>query len=302
MTALTAAAQKRSTLRRLGSLALRVAQKTFDDNVFGLAGQLAFFFLLAVFPFLLLLATLLPYVTQSDALERVVALLQPVVPPRAMSLVQGNLHTLLTYKREGLLSFSAVAMLWSASSGFAAVIEGLNIAYEVRESRPFWKARLMAIGLTLLLGLMALVSTVLLVFGERLSALASQYLALPVFFWMAVRWVAGLGFLVLALDVTYYAAPDVLHRWRWLTPGALLATCAWVMISLGLSFYLPRYGRYEATYGALTAVIYLMLWFYASAVALLVGGELNSALEREEQDTGAVHDSPAPPASEEATA
>ena len=108
---------------------------------------------------------------------------------------------------------------------------------------------------------------------------------------------AGIGFLILVLDITYYAAPSVRHRWRWLTPGAVLAVSAWVMISLGLSFYLPRYGRYEATYGALTAVISLMLWFYASAVVLLVGGELNSALEREEQSTGVVQDSGEPPAS-----
>ena len=297
MTTLTAVAQKRSTLRRLGWLARRVVQKIFDDNVFGLAGQLAFFFLLAVFPFLLVVATLLPYVTHPDALNRLILVLQPVVPPRAMSLVQGNLHTLLTYKREGLLSLSAVALLWSASAGFAAVIEGINIAYGMPESRPFWKARLMAVGLTLVLGLMALVSTVLLVFGERLSALAARYLGLPLYFWTPVRWVAGIGFLILVLDITYYAAPSVRHRWRWLTPGAVLAVSAWVMISLGLSFYLPRYGRYEATYGALTAVISLMLWFYASAVVLLVGGELNSALERDEQSTGVVQNSGEPPAS-----
>ena len=295
MTTLTAVAQNRSTLSRLGGLAWRVVRKTLDDNVFGLAGQLAFFFLLAVFPFLLLLTTLVPYVTQPDALDRLIVLLKPVVPPRAMSLVQGNLHTLLTYTREGLLSLSAVALLWSASAGFAAVIEGLNVAYEVKESRPFWKARLMAIGLTLVLGLMALVSTVLLVFGERLSALAYRYLGLPLFIWTPVRWVAGIAVLILALDVIYYAAPDVRHRWRWLTAGALVAVCAWVVISMGLSFYLPRYGRYEATYGALTAVISLMLWFYASAVVLLLGGELNSALEREQLRADAVQNSSEPP-------
>ena len=133
-----------------------------------------------------------------------------------------------------------------------------------------------------------------------MSALAPWlrgYLGLPLYFWTPVRWVAGIGFLILVLDITYYAAPSVRHRWRWLTPGAVLAVSAWVMISLGLSFYLPRYGRYEATYGALTAVISLMLWFYASAVVLLVGGELNSALERDEQSTGVVQNSGEPPAS-----
>lgn len=284
-------------LPRLGYVTRRVLQKALEDNVFGLAGQLAFFFLLAVFPFLLLLATLLPYLTEPDAMERLMALLQPIVPPRAMSLVQGNLITLLNEKREGLLSFSAVALLWSASSGFVAVLEGLNVAYKVGETRPFWKVRLMAIGLTLVLGLMVLVSTVLLVFGERLSNLAAEHLAFPLLFWWILRWVAALAVLILALDIIYYVTPNVRHRWRWLSPGAVLAALTWVVMSLGLRFYIPRFGRYEATYGALTAVISLMLWFYASAAVLLVGGELNSELEFGEASTPAVEQSRAVQAS-----
>ncbi len=264
---------------RLGYLARQVIGKALDDNVLGLAAQLAFFSVLAVFPFLLLLATLLPYITQPDALDRLMTLLEPVVPPRALGLVQDNLHTLLTKKREGLLSFSAVALLWSSSSGFAAVMDGLNVAYRVRESRPFWRARPMAVGLTLVLGLLVLVSIVLLVFGEWLSGLAAEHVAFPVIFWGTIRWVVALTFLVLALDIIYYTAPNVRHRWRWLSPGAMLATPAWVAMSLGFSFYISRFARYEATYGALAAVISLMLWFYASGVVLLLGGELNAVVE-----------------------
>jgi len=275
---------------RLAKLARQVLEKAFIDNVFGLAGQLAFFFLLAVFPFLLLLATLLPYLTDPDALESLMTMLQPVVPPRAWSLVMGNLHTLLNEKREGLLSLSAVALLWSSSSGFVAVSEGLNVAYGVRESRPFWKVRLMAIGFTLVLGLMVTISTVLLVFGERLSILAAHHLAFPMVFWWILRWVAALAFMILALDIIYHVAPDVRHRWRWLSSGAVAAALAWAVMSVGLRLYLPHFSRYEATYGALTAVISLMLWFYLSSAILLVGGELNSTLEQSESSAAEAAD------------
>ncbi len=267
---------------RLAELARQVLEKAFVHNVFGLAGQLAFFFLLAIFPFLLLLATLLPYLTDPDALESLMAMLRPVVPPRSWTLVQGNVHTLLIEKREGLLSLSAVALSWSSSSGFVAVMEGLNVAYGVRETRPFWKVRLMAIGFTLVLGLMLTISIVLLVFGERLSILAEQHLAFPMIFWWILRWVAGLAFLILALDIVYHVAPNVRHRLRWLSSGAVAAALAWVVMSLGLRLYIPRFTRYEATYGALTAVISMMLWFYLSSTILLVGGELNSTLEQSE--------------------
>lgn len=259
--------------------ARRVIEEALEHDVFGSAAQLAFFFLLAVFPFVLLLATLLPYFSQPEALEKIMSWIQPVVPAQVWDLVRGNLHTMLTYKRQGLLSLSVLALLWSASSGFLAIMQGLNIAYRVRETRPFWKSRLMAMALTVLLGQLVLLSILLLLFGEKLGLWAAGHLGLSVYFWRPVRWLVVLLSLMISLDIIYYAAPNVSHRWRWLSPGAVLATPAWIAMSVGLRYYLWRFGRYEATYGALTAMIMLMLWFYASGVVLLLGGELNSELE-----------------------
>lgn len=270
-----------ATVERLPSFSLvrRVGEAALEHDVFGLAAQLAFYLLLALFPFLLLLATLSPYISGPDAMEKIMGWVRPVVPAHVWDLVRGNLHMLLTHKRQGLLSLSVLALLWSASSGFVAVMQGLNVAYRVEETRPFWKARLMAIALTILLGHLMFISILLLLFGQKLSNWAVQHMAFSVVFWRPVRWLAALLFMVIALDIIYYTAPNVRHHWRWLSPGALVATPAWVAMSLAFSFYVTRFGRYEATYGALAAVISLMLWFYASGVVLLVGGELNAELE-----------------------
>jgi membrane protein len=271
---------RRST--RTGYLAKRIYQEILDDNVFGLSAQLAFYFLLSLFPFLLLLSTLIPYFSpRPDLLDDLMSLIAPVVPADVMDLVYENLRTLMEDRRGGLLSFSVIILLWSSSNAFAAIIEGLNVAYEVKESRPFWKARLMAIGLTLLFFVLILTSVTLLVFGGMLARWAAENLAFPLRFWGFIRWGLSAAFLLLAFDLIYYFAPNVRHPWRWVSPGALLAIPLWFGMSLGFSYYLSRFGQYEAYYGALAAIIVLLFWFYLSAMILLIGGELNSILERE---------------------
>jgi len=264
------------------TIARLVLEEAFDDNVFGQSAQMAYYFLLSVFPFLLLLATLMPYLTDPGSVERMMALLEPIIPPQALELVWGNLQTLLTHKSRGLLSLSVIALLWSASSGFGAIIGGINIAYKVPppEGRPFWKQRLLALGFTVGLGILLLISAVLLVFGKTFRDVLAEYLNIPVFLWIAIRWTIALAFLLLTLDIMYYVAPRVRHRWQWLSPGALLAIPTWLGVSKVFSLYVSRFGRYEATYGALATVILLMLWFYLSSLVLLIGGELNSQLER----------------------
>lgn len=268
-------------LRLIGFVSRRVAVKAVNDNIFGQSAQMAYYFLLSLFPFLLLIMTLLPYITEPSLLESLMPMLRRVVPGEGMGYVRGNLHKLLTDRREGLLSLSALTLLWSASSGLGAVMDGLNVAYKVPVARTIFKGRLVAIFLTLVLGGLIFISILLLVLGSLLNELAARYLALSVIFWAVLRWLVALFFLVLALDILYYATPNVKHRWRWFSPGALIAVPGWVAISLGFTYYLKRFGRYEATYGALAAVISLMLWFYLSGVTLLIGGQVNSVLERE---------------------
>ncbi len=269
------------TFRLAGLVARRVAIKSFNDNIFGASAQMGFYFLLSLFPFLLLLMTLLPYITEPSLVENLMPMLRRVVPSEAMGWVRANLQKVLTDRREGLLSVSAFVLLWSASSGVGAIIDGLNVAYRVKESRPIWRARLVALLLTVILGGFIMVSIIMLVFGSMLNELAASYLPASVILWAVARWFLALLLLVLALDIIYFISPNVKHRWRWFSPGALVAAPLWVGISLGLRWYIGRFGRYEATYGTLAAVISMMLWFYFSGLALLAGGEVNSVMERE---------------------
>ena len=273
-------ARTRSPWPPVGRLIRRVVRESLEHDIFGLAAQMAFYFLLAIFPFMLLLFTLIPYFVDPSAAGKLRALVAPVLPPRAWEQVWINIDNLLLEKREGLLSFGAVVTLWSASNGFAAIIQGLNAAYEVPEARPFWRQRLVAIGMTVGLGILMLISIVLLVFGEALGNLIDRYTSFPLFIWITIRWSAALLFMVLVLDIIYYAAPNVRHRWRSFSPGALLATPLWVAASVGFTWYVGRFGSYELTYGTLAALISLMLWFYVSSIVLLLGGELNAVLER----------------------
>lgn len=266
----------------LWSVAYRVMEKADDDNLFSIGAQLAFYFLLGLFPFLLLVFTLLPYLSSPDLLESIRGFARPFVPPGIFSFVIGNLEQMLQEKRHGLLSLSVITLLWSASGSFRSIISGLNAAYDVDETRPFWRTRLNAMGLTIALGLVAIIGTSLLAFGKILNAFAVEYVPIPIVVWILIRWVVALLFLMLTLDIVYYAAPNVRHPWRWFNPGAIVATPIWVAMSVGYAFYVSRFGRHGQAHGsdALAAIITLMLWFYLSGVVLLIGGELNSILDR----------------------
>lgn len=238
--------------------------------------------MLGLFPFLLLLTNLLPYISKPDSLETIKGFVYPLVPPGTFSFVVGNLDIMLRIKRHGLLSFSVIMLLWSASGALRSIISGLNVAYDVDETRPFWRTRLNAMALTIILGCMATAGTFLLTFGKLLNALAARYIPVPIPVWVTARWVVALLFLILTLDIIYYTAPNVRHPWRWFSPGAIVATPLWVAMSVGYSYYLSHFARRGPAYGdaALAAIITLMLWFYASGVVLLIGGELNSILEK----------------------
>lgn len=268
------------------SVARRLVEKAIEDNIFPIGAELAFYFLFGLFPFLLLLTTLLPYLSSPESLspgtlESVRSFAQQFLPPGIISFVVDNLQGMLAVKRHGLLSLSVITLLWSASGAFRSIISGLNVAYDVDETRPFWRTRLNAMGLTLVLGLMAIIGTSLLAFGKVLNAFAAEYVPIPIIVWIIVRWVVALAFLLLTLDIVYYAAPNVRHPWRWLNPGAIAATPIWMAMSVGYSYYVSHFGKQShGTDAVFAAIITLMLWFYLSGVVLLIGGELNAILAR----------------------
>jgi membrane protein len=183
----------------------------------------------------------------------------------------------------GKLSFGILAALWAASNGLGAITESLNTAYDLTESRPWWKQRLTAISLTVALSVLIILALVLVVAGGHIAeGLAAHYGLGDTFplAWRIIQWPVVLACMTLAFALIYYFGPDFHEQaWKWLTPGAAIGVALWLLVSLAFRVYLHFFDSYSATYGSLGAVIILMLWLYFTGAAVLVGGEINSEIE-----------------------
>jgi len=244
-----------------------------------IAAGLSYYFLLSLFPALIFAAGVLPYMPIPDLFNRILDIMSRVAPQDSMAMVRKIVSGIVSHRHGGLLSVGMLGMLWSAAGGFTAVMEGLNIAYEVPEKRSWWKTRLLALGLTTLIGALVVVSLGVMIVGPEFGAWLSARLDLSMVFaavWPILRWAVAIVFIVLAVELVYFLAPNVKQRFKNTLPGALLAVVGWIAASYLLGFYFRHFANYNKTYGALGAVIALMLWFYVSGIALLFGAEINS--------------------------
>jgi membrane protein len=254
-----------------------------DDNCAGLAAQLAFYFLLSVFPALLFLVALISYLPVDAALDTTLQRWHAVLPGDVVRIVQDQLREVAAGSSGGLLTFGIVGAIWSSSAAMTAIIDALNRAYDIEEWRPWWRRRVIAIALTIAMALFAVIAFALVVGGADLAAWLAERAGLGRAFeltWTILQWPVAAGLVVLAVDLVYRFAPNAEARWVWLTPGALVATLLWLVVSVGFRVYVQNFGDYTAVYGAIGSVIVLMLWLYLSSFALLIGAELNSEIDR----------------------
>lgn len=268
---------------RWTELARRTVVDTFADGCPGLAAQLAFYFLLALFPAMLFVIALVFMLPIEPALEPVLARLDAVLPPDVLVLVRRQLDQLMQGASGGLLTFGVAGALWSSSSAMTAIITALNRAYDIDETRAWWHQRALAISLTVGMAVFAVTAFVLVVAGSDLAGWVAAQRGLGALFeqiWRFVQWPVVLLLIVFAVDLVYYFAPNADTRWVWLTPGSLLATGLWLLASAGFKVYVQNFSNFAAVYGAIGGVIVLMLWFYLSGFALLVGAELNAEIDR----------------------
>jgi len=278
------------SLWRLGGLswpdlAKRVWHEIQEDNVFGRAAELSYYFLLALFPFLIFLTSIIGFVLGSGTGTRhtLFNYLARIMPPSAFQLLDNTMLEVSKSSGGGKLSLGILAALWAASNGLSAITESLNTAYDLNESRPWWKQRLTAITLTVALSVLIILALVLVVAGGRIAeGLAAAYGLGDTFplAWKIIQWPVVLACMILAFALIYYFAPD-LHKqaWKWLTPGASIGVALWLLVSIAFRVYLHFFNSYSATYGSLGAVIILMLWLYFTGAAVLIGGEVNSEIE-----------------------
>lgn len=265
-----------------GELGKRTINETIEDNVSGLAAELAYYFFLALFPALLFLVALASFIPVRDLMNQVVGALARFAPGEVLSIVRDQVASIAGSKNGGLLTFGFLGTVWSTSSAITGIIGTLNTAYEITDSRPWWKVRLIAIGLTFAVGLFILISFALVVAGPSLAGPVAQWLGLGSAFeltWKIVQWPIVFLLVVTGIGMVYYFGPDAEQQWEWVTPGSLFATVFWIIGSLGFRFYVAAFGNFNATYGAIGGVIVVMLWLYLTGWAILLGAELNAEIE-----------------------
>jgi membrane protein len=263
-----------------------------EDDVFGRSAQLAYYFLLALFPLLLFLTSVIGLVLGSGTGLRhsLFNYLSQVLPGSAFQVVDSTMYEISSASGGGKLTFGILAALWAASNGMGAMTQALNVAYNLKESRSWWKQRLIAVGLTLALSVLIISALILVLYGGRLADQIAAGYGFGEHFsiaWKVLQWPIVLAFMLLAFALIYYLAPD-LHeqKWIWLTPGSVLGVALWLLVSFGFRLYLHFFDSYSKTYGTLGAVIVLMLWLYLTGAAILIGGEVNSEIENAAAEAG----------------
>ncbi|NBJ70141.1 MULTISPECIES: YihY/virulence factor BrkB family protein [Clostridia] len=259
----------------------QVYQRMIDIDLFGLAAQLAFFFLLSLFPFLLFLVTLVGYLPMDEL--AVLDIISSYAPPQIVELISTNVTNLISQRNGGLLSFGIIATLWAASNGVNALMRGFNYAYEVDENRSFIISRLIAIVLTIAMMAIIIIALLLPIFGKLLGTYLFSFVGLSEGFisvWEALRWVVSSIVFFIVFLALYTLAPNKRIYLKNAAAGALFATIAWQLVSLGFSYYVSNIGNYSATYGSLGTVIALMIWFYLSGIIILTGGLINAVIRK----------------------
>jgi membrane protein len=262
-------------------LLARTWREINDDNCMGMAAQLAYYFILALFPALIVVVAIASFFPRST-LQQVMATLAPFMPPDALSLIRTQLDAILANEQGGLLTVGVLGALWSSSAALTAIIDTLNRAYDVEETRSWWKVRLLAIGLTVGLAVFILTAFALVVAGPEMAHLAADRFGLAstvATAWTVVQWPVVFLLVAFGVALTYYLAPDADQDWAFITPGSAVATVLWLAASLAFRVYVQHFSDYNATYGALGAAVLLLLWLYVSGLAVLVGAELNAEID-----------------------
>ena len=261
--------------------------RTYGDVVrnhtLQMAAALAYYFILSLFPALIFLSAVVAYLPVPDLFDQALNLMGQFLPTDSMGLVRRVLADVVTPNKGAFLSFGILVTLWSASGGFSAAIEALNIAYDVEDDRPFWKTRPLAVGLAIITGALLLTALSVMIVGPRFGEWLAARVHLSnlfVLLWPFIHWSIAVGFTILAVETLYYLAPNVKQRFLATLPGAILAVGCWIGLSFLLGMYLRHFGNFNKTYGTLGAAIVLMVWLYWTGFAMLVGAELNAELAK----------------------
>ncbi|MEK3700854.1 YihY/virulence factor BrkB family protein [Paenibacillus sp. FSL R10-2199] len=267
----------------------QLLQKIKADDVQGISAQLTYYLILSLFPFLIFIMTLIGYANIS--LEDKIQQLEQVMPAEAVSIIEEILQDVSEGRSQALLSFGMLATLWAASKGVNAIIKGLNRAYDIDESRAFWKIRGIAFLATLTIGFVVLLSILLLVLGTWLKTQVFLLTDLPYGFqklWDLLQYAVPLLVMFIVFTLLYWIAPSRRLALREVVPGALFSTLGWIITSVLFSIYVNQFSDFTKTYGSLGGVMILLIWLYISSIIILAGGEINAILLKRKVDVATI--------------
>jgi membrane protein len=266
----------------------RALIRAYDDIVrhhtLQMSAALSYYFVLSAIPCVIFLSAVIGFIPLPNLFDRVLQVIGRLLPADTMQAAYPILTDVLASRHLTWLSFGMLGTIWTASAAFDAVIEALDIAYDGIDDRPFWKTRLIAIGLAVITGALLMTAFAVIVVGPRFGDWLASRLALSAMFaalWPFLRWAITIGFSVLAVELLYFVAPNVKQRFVATLPGAIFSVAVWNGLSHVLGFYFRHFANYNRTYGTLGAFIAFMVWLYWTSFALLVGAELNSELAKE---------------------
>lgn len=264
-------------------------QEFVKDDAMGLAAQLSYYLILALFPFILVLVSLTSLIGNPELASTVLAYFRQVMPTQLFQLFEGFIGPVIdgSSPAPGLLSFGILFTIWSASGAFTAFINALNKAYDVEETRPFWKVRGIAVLMTLGLSALIIFAVLLLVLGPSIGSGVAGYFGLGgtfEFVWNIVRWPVALMLMILAVALLFYLAPDAGQPFRWITPGGFVGVFLWLVASAAFSLYVNSFSSYDQTYGSIGVVIVLLLYLYIASLTILFGATLNATMVRLKED------------------
>jgi membrane protein len=262
-------------------LVKRTVRETRNDNVLGLAAQLAYYFLLALVPAIVSVAAFASFFP-STMVQNALDSMGRFAPATLVEIIGEQLQNVSGGGNGGLFTVGLLIAIWSSSAAIVSICDALNRAYDIEEARPWWKVRLTAIALTIGTALFVVLSFVLVMIGPTMAESIATRMGLGAAFamtWKILQWPVVFALIAIAIGLLNYFGPDAEQDWEWITPGAVLATALWLIASLGFKFYVTSFADYNETYGSLGGVIMLMLWFYITALAILVGAEMNAEIE-----------------------
>ena len=257
-----------------------------EDHVMAFAGNLTYKALFAIFPFFTFLLSLLGLFNAESLVRDMIEYLSGVMPGSATQFIEDQLLAIVNSQAEDAFTFAAIISialaLWGVSGAFRSVMEAMNVMYEVEEDRPFWKVYGISIFISLAVILLLLTAFGIVIFGGSVGGGLAGFIGLSGVFqavWSIVQWPIVAMVVLFAFALIYYFAPAAKQKFRWISPGAVLAFVFWLLFSLAFSFYVGNFSSYNDTYGSLAGVIILMLYIYYSAVIMLVGAEMNQVIE-----------------------